>query len=179
MNTMKRGFLKFYILKLLSEESLTGYGLMKRIEEETGFWKPSTGSMYPLLQSLEDQGLITHEGEEERKMYSLTKHGRSALAEAYQAKTEMLESLQHACDVYGRIFGKEDIEGVRKQMHSWLHEGTPHIFEHIPKDLRMRVLLMRHTLSSLPYERLSKAEIQKIKGILETALTELGEFFDS
>jgi PadR family transcriptional regulator PadR len=178
MSMMKRGFLKFYILKLLSEESLTGYGLMKRIEEETGFWKPSTGSMYPLLQSLEDQDLIAHEGEEERKMYSLTERGRTALTEAYQAKVEILESLQNACKVFGRIFGPEEVESVRKQMHSWFHEGTAHGFENIPKDVRTRVLLLRHTLMSLPYEKLSKSQIQRIKGVVEAALTELGEFID-
>lgn len=178
MNTMKRGFLKFYILKLLSEESLTGYGLMKRIEEDTGFWKPSTGSMYPLLQSLEDQGLITHEGEEERKMYSLTERGRAAVAETYQAKTHILESLQRACEVFGRLFGHEDVEGLRKQVQQWLYEGTPHGSEQIPKELRTRVMLMRHALASLPYKRLSKSQIQKLNLILETALTGLGEFIE-
>lgn len=179
MNTMKRGFLKFYILKLLSEQSLTGYGLMKRIEEDTGFWKPSTGSMYPLLQSLEDQGLITHEGEEDRKVYNLTKRGHTALEETNQAKSDMLQSLQRACDVFGRVFGSEDVEGIRKQMQSWFQESAPHGSEHIPKDLRTRVLLLRHALSSLPYEKLSKPQIQKISKILETALTELAEFIDS
>ena len=179
MNLMKRGFLKFYILKLLSEESLTGYGLMKRIEEDTGFWKPSTGSMYPLLQSLEDQGLITHQGEEDRKVYSLTKRGHTALEETNQAKAEMLQSLQNACDVFSRVFGNEDVEGIRKQMQSWFHESAPHGSEHIPKDLRTRLLLMRHALSSLSYEKISKQHIQKINKILETALTELGDFIDS
>ena len=179
MNIMKRGFLKFYILKLLSEESLTGYGLMKRIEEETGFWKPSTGSMYPLLQALEDQRLITHKGEEERKMYGLTDRGRTALAETVQAKAEILESLQRACDVFGRIFGKEEAEGVRKQIHSWFHEGTTQSSELIPKALRSRVLLVRHTLLNVHYEKLSKQQIQRINKILDEALTELGEFIDT
>jgi len=179
MSSIKRGFLKFYILKLLSQENLTGYGLMKRIEEETGFWKPSTGSMYPLLQSLEEQGLVTHEGEEERKMYSVTERGRTALAETIQAKSEILESLQNACEVFGRIFGPEEAEGVRKQLHHWFHEGTPHSSEHIPRALRSRVLLVRQTLLNLPYEKLSKQQLQKINKIMEEMLTQLGEFFDA
>lgn len=180
---MTRGFLKYYILKLLSEEPLTGYGLMKRIEEETGFWKPSTGSMYPLLQALEDQELITHEGggstagsKEDRKVYSLTKQGRTALAAACQAKAEILESLQRSFDVCGRIFGAQEAEELSKQMQSWFKEGAPPGFEKIPKSLKPRLFLLRQILFSLPYEKLSEKQIRKINEILDGALTQLGEF---
>ncbi len=178
MHPMTRGFLKYYILKLLSEEPLTGYGLMKRIEEETGFWKPSTGSMYPLLQALEDQGLITHEGEEDRKVYSLTKHGHAALTEAHRAKAEILESLQRAFEVCGRVFGREEVELLRKQMQSWFKAGMPPGLEKIPNPLRPRLFLLRQMLFSLPYEKLSERQIRKINGILEWALTQLGEFVE-
>jgi len=176
MNPLKRGFLKYYILKLLSEEPLTGYGLMKRIEEETGFWKPSTGSMYPLLQVLEDQGLISHEGEEDRKVYSLTDGGREALVQAHQAKAEILEGLQRAFKVCGRVFGQEEITELKQHMQSWFKEGAPPGFEKIPKSLRPRLFLLRQILFSLPYEKLSERQIRKINEILEGALTQLGEF---
>lgn len=176
MHPMTRGFLKYYILKLLSEEPHTGYGLMKRIEEETGFWKPSTGSMYPLLQALENQALITHEGEEDRKVYSLTKQGQAALAAACQAKAEILEGLQRAFEVCGRVFGREEVELLRRQMHSWLKGDTPPGFEKIPKSLRPRLFLLRQILFSLPYEKLSERRIKKINEILDGALTQLGEF---
>lgn len=172
---MKRGFLKYYILKLLGEEGLSGYGLMKRIEEETGFWKPSTGSMYPLLQSLEEQGLITHEGEEDRKEYYLTEQGRTSLAETYQAKTEILEGLRRAFEVFGRIFGEEDVEPLRSRLESLVQSESLGV-EQIPPSLQSRILLLRHLLLALPYERLSTAQLDEIDRTLEEALAKLGEF---
>lgn len=136
MQPMIRGFLKYYILKLLSEESLSGYGLMKRIEEETGFWKPSTGSMYPLLQMLEEQELVTHEGggstagsKGDRKVYSLTEQGRAALAKAHQAKAEIFESLRRTFEVCSRIFGQEEVAEFIQYMQNWFKEGTPPCLE--------------------------------------------------
>ena len=43
--------LKFMILKTLGEEPCSGYQLVKKINESTG-WKPSYGSMYPLLEGM-------------------------------------------------------------------------------------------------------------------------------
>jgi DNA-binding PadR family transcriptional regulator len=174
---MKRGFLKYYILKLLGEEGLTGYGLMKRIEAETGFWKPSTGSMYPLLQSLEEQGLITHEGEEDRKTYHLTEQGRTSLADAYRAKTEILEGLKRAFEVFARIFGEEDVEPLRTRLESLLQSESLGV-EEIPPSLQSRILILRHLLLSLPYERLSPAQMEAIDRTLEEALAKLSEFVE-
>ncbi|MCY7413416.1 MAG: PadR family transcriptional regulator, partial [Salinibacterium sp.] len=44
-------------------------------------WKPSPGSIYPTLQLLADEGLVTSEQDGERKVYSLTEAGREAAAE--------------------------------------------------------------------------------------------------
>lgn len=174
---MRRGFLKYYILKLLSEGQRSGYGLIKAIEEETGCWKPSTGSMYPLLQALEDQELVTHEGEEDHKVYGLTERGRIALAEAHQAKAEILESLQAACEVFGRIFGdREEAEGLLKQLHGWFSETPLLGLERVPRSTWPRISLMRQMILHLPYERLSERQIRQINEVLEGALAQLGEF---
>ena len=67
---MNRGILRFYVLKLISksESPISGYSLMKLIEEETGFWRPSPGSIYPLLTSLEEEGLVKHFKEKDKKL---------------------------------------------------------------------------------------------------------------
>ena len=43
-----------------------------------GAWKPSPGSVYPTLQLLADEGLVTAEQVGERKVYSLTERARRA-----------------------------------------------------------------------------------------------------
>lgn len=80
---MGRGDVRSAVLVLLAEESMHGYQVIREIEERTGGrWKPSAGSVYPTLQMLADEGLVTASTENDRKTYSLTDAGREAAAEA-------------------------------------------------------------------------------------------------
>lgn len=74
-----RGDVRAAVLALLAEEPMHGYQIIREIEERTeGSWKPSAGSVYPTLQLLADEGLITAEELRGRKTYSLTETGRAA-----------------------------------------------------------------------------------------------------
>ncbi|MBS7627233.1 PadR family transcriptional regulator, partial [Candidatus Bathyarchaeota archaeon] len=45
-----KGFLRYKVLKLLKEKPMAGSEIMGVIEEQTGgYWRPSPGSIYPLL----------------------------------------------------------------------------------------------------------------------------------
>jgi DNA-binding PadR family transcriptional regulator len=79
---MGRGDVRAAILALLAEKPMHGYQLIQEIEERSnGAWKPSPGSVYPTLQLLTDEGLISVEESSGRKTYSLTEAGR-VLADA-------------------------------------------------------------------------------------------------
>jgi hypothetical protein len=55
-----RGDVRAAILVLLDEEPRNGYAIMQEIEERSaGAWRPSPGSVYPVLQQLEDERLGT------------------------------------------------------------------------------------------------------------------------
>ena len=59
-----------------------GYEVIQELERRTeGRWRPSAGSIYPTLQLLEDEGLVTSEEVERRRTYSLTDAGRTTAAE--------------------------------------------------------------------------------------------------
>jgi DNA-binding PadR family transcriptional regulator len=75
----RRGDVRAAILDLLaSGQPRNGYQLIQEIAERTsGIWRPSAGSVYPALQQLEDEGLISPEGEGRRRLYVLTDEGRS------------------------------------------------------------------------------------------------------
>ena len=97
---MGRGDVRTAILALLSEAPMHGYQLIRAIEERTdGRWKPSAGSVYPTLQLLADEGLVTAEMSQDRKTYSLTEAGKEAAAEVMDAtpwaKAEASESGNH------------------------------------------------------------------------------------
>ena len=84
----KRGDVRAAILATLAEEPMHGYQIMQRLQERSGgFWQPSAGSVYPTLQLLEDQGLVTSEDIEGRRVYTLTEKGREQ-AEAAKQRAE-------------------------------------------------------------------------------------------
>jgi DNA-binding PadR family transcriptional regulator len=81
----RRGDVRAAILALLAEEPRNGYQIMQELSERSGgAWRPSPGSIYPALQQLEDEGLVTVEEVDGRKAYSLTDAGREEVA----ARTE-------------------------------------------------------------------------------------------
>ena len=80
---MGRGDVRTAILVALAEEPMHGYQVIQAIEARTnGAWKPSPGSVYPTLQLLADEGLVTAAEEGERKVYSLTEAGRESARDA-------------------------------------------------------------------------------------------------
>lgn len=81
---MGRGDVRAAVLALLAERPMHGYQIIQQIEERSGgAWKPSPGSVYPTLQLLTDEGLLTATEADGRKTYELTEGGR---AEADAAK---------------------------------------------------------------------------------------------
>jgi DNA-binding PadR family transcriptional regulator len=78
-----RGEVRAAVLALLAEQPMHGYQIIREIEERShGSWKPSAGSIYPTLQLLSDEGIVSTEESNGRKIYSLTEAGREEVAEA-------------------------------------------------------------------------------------------------
>jgi DNA-binding PadR family transcriptional regulator len=58
-----------------------GYQIMQELESRSGGrWRPSAGSVYPTLQQLEDEQLVSVEEIDGRKTFQLTESGRKAAA---------------------------------------------------------------------------------------------------
>jgi DNA-binding PadR family transcriptional regulator len=77
---VRRGDVRAAILDLLGEgQPWNGYQIIQEIAERTqGVWRPSAGSVYPALQQLEDEGLISAAaGEDRKRNYTLTDEGRT------------------------------------------------------------------------------------------------------
>ncbi|MGP6170389.1 PadR family transcriptional regulator [Microbacterium sp. A204] len=75
---MARGDVRAAVLSLLAEEPMHGYQIIREIEDRSGgSWKPSAGSVYPTLQLLADEGLVSADEQNGRKTYSLTEAGRA------------------------------------------------------------------------------------------------------
>jgi DNA-binding PadR family transcriptional regulator len=77
----RRGDVRLAILSLLDDRAMHGYEMIQQLEERTGGrWRPSAGSIYPTLQLLEDEGLVSAEEVDGKRVFSLTDDGREAAA---------------------------------------------------------------------------------------------------
>lgn len=79
MRRMRRGILKFALLKLLDELPRHGYDLIRAVREKG--WGAGAGSVYPVLAALEAAGLISGRDEGDRRIYEITPRGREVLGE--------------------------------------------------------------------------------------------------
>ncbi len=78
----RRGDVRAAILAVLAEQPMNGYQIIQEVAERSGgAWKPSPGSIYPTLQQLEDEGLVTADAAVGRRTFTLTDEGRAYVAE--------------------------------------------------------------------------------------------------
>jgi DNA-binding PadR family transcriptional regulator len=83
---VRRGDVRAAALVLLAEQPRNGYQIIQEIAERSdGYWKPSSGSVYPALQLLEDEGLVEIDTQEGRRTFRLTEAGR-AYVEQHKAE---------------------------------------------------------------------------------------------
>jgi len=72
-----RGDVRLAIISLLVDEPRNGYQIIQEINERTdGLWRVSSGSVYPAISQLEDEGLIEPTDGDGRKLFALTAAGR-------------------------------------------------------------------------------------------------------
>ncbi|MBI4439722.1 PadR family transcriptional regulator [Candidatus Woesearchaeota archaeon] len=159
---MMTGHLKFIVLKYLTRSPLSGYGLMKAIEKETG-WKPSTGSMYPLLESLSKDNYVSSRKEERRKTYSITDEGRMFLEESLKKKSEMLDRMLENWKVFESFSGKGEcgfiIEVIKK-----VKEGE------VPfKEIHPELFQFRENIFRLYKARKLESERDRIRKVIADA----------
>lgn len=94
----QKGYMRIAVLILLSKKRYHGYEIMKEIRDRTsGFWRPTAGGVYPILQSLEKAGYI--EGEwvfqekRRRKTYKITETGRLILDRALAKQSQIANNM--------------------------------------------------------------------------------------
>jgi len=107
---MKIGAVSLWLLLLLSERPMYGYEIIRELEKRfSGYWKPQTGTIYPALDRLEKNHLVTsriefREDAPDRKHYALTDTGRAELASTMSYWTKMTEVLETYRETHQSIF---------------------------------------------------------------------------
>ncbi|MEM1564632.1 MAG: PadR family transcriptional regulator [Candidatus Bathyarchaeia archaeon] len=86
-----KNLLDIQILRIINKQPTWGYQIKKQIEAMSGL-KIRHGALYPLLQKLENKGLITsqkqQQGKRTRKMYTLTEKGKKYMTAYYNVIKE-------------------------------------------------------------------------------------------
>ena len=92
-----RGLLRFLVLNMLIKKPMSGAEIVEVIEKETGGrWKPSSGSIYPLLARLHDTDYTAELASEETgmKRYILTAKGKAFLEKQVNFGQKLLDKLE-------------------------------------------------------------------------------------
>ena len=91
----RHGRLRLYLLRLLDEEPRHGYEVIRLLRDRfMGVYAPSPGTIYPRLARLEEEGLVTHDEENGRKVYRITEAGREEL----RSRGDELDELESLSD---------------------------------------------------------------------------------
>ncbi|WP_084959359.1 PadR family transcriptional regulator [Thermoactinospora rubra] len=122
------GRLRLYLLKLLEESPRHGYEVIRLLQDRfLGVYSPSPGTIYPRLARLEEEGLVTHEVIDGKKVFSLTDEGRAEL----NARLDELADLEQEITESVQDIAREVKEDVRATVRSLREELT-----HMAKNVR-------------------------------------------
>ena len=99
----RRGDVRAAVLALLLERPMHGYELIQQIEERSGgVWRPSPGSIYPTLQLLADEGLVSGDESGGRRLFTLTDAGREE-ASRYEGRSPFTQERDESFEVAHRF----------------------------------------------------------------------------
>jgi DNA-binding PadR family transcriptional regulator len=117
----RHGRLRLYLLRLLDEEPRHGYEVIRLLRDRfMGVYAPSPGTIYPRLARLEEEGLVTHDEENGRKVYRITEAGREEL----RSRGDELDELEEELSASVSDIVREVREDVRDTVRSLREELT-------------------------------------------------------
>ncbi len=115
----RHGRLRLYLLKLLDEAPRHGYEVIRLLQDRfMGIYAPSPGTIYPRLARLEEEGLVTHDEADGRKVYRITEKGREEL----HARLDDLTELEEEISASVRDIAREVTEDVRETVRTLREE---------------------------------------------------------
>jgi DNA-binding PadR family transcriptional regulator len=115
------GRLRLYLLKLLDEAPRHGYEVIRLLQDRfMGVYAPSPGTIYPRLARLEEEGLLTHDEEDGRKIYRITDKGREEISR----RLDELDDLEREITESVSGIAREVKEDVRETVRSLREELT-------------------------------------------------------
>lgn len=160
-----RGHLKKLILKLLEKESLSGSEIINKINTIFN-WTPSCGSIYPMLNSIEKEGLSTSTLKDGKKIYSLTIQGKKAIKEMNKERKELINAMEKSYKLLESVYGFDT--NLERDMLEDIKKGDMPFQEIFEESMELKKELIRIKKQ----KKLSK-NASKIKSIINKATADL------
>jgi DNA-binding PadR family transcriptional regulator len=131
----RHGRLRLYLLRLLDEEPRHGYEVIRLLRDRfMGVYAPSPGTIYPRLARLEEEGLVTHDEENGRKVYRITEAGREELRNRGDELDELEEELSASVsDIVREV--REDVRDTVRSLREELTRAAREM-RHAERDSR-------------------------------------------
>ena len=107
-----KGTLPWFVLTQLRDGSLYGNEIIRSMSEKSGHtYKPSPGSVYPILHRYEEEGLISGDWKRgtkaAKRVYKLTRKGRAALPGIQKKMIDEMKVAVHVLEMHIKALEKE------------------------------------------------------------------------
>lgn len=153
-----RGLLKFLVLKMINEKPMSGAEIVEEIEKQTGSWKPSSGSIYPLLASLHKKGLTKELPTDELgfKRYSFTDEGKRFFEKQIAFGKDFIKRIEFLAPM---LVGGFDLECNNERFRRTKESA---------KNLMKSVILLRQNA-----DRISEKDAEELSATLDDCYNKL------
>jgi len=147
---MRIGTVQLWLLLLLSDKPMYGYEIIRELERRfSGHWSPKTGTIYPALEKLEENGLITGQIEfrdhgPDRKHYAITDKGKEELKSSMTQWAKMTEIIDTYRETHQALFRfrktctQEEVAKMLTELGAAFEEGTFEFSEIFPSEEKQR-----------------------------------------
>ncbi|MCF7861222.1 PadR family transcriptional regulator [Candidatus Woesearchaeota archaeon] len=162
---MIKGYLKVLFLKLLKNSEQSGYKLILNTEKYIGR-KPSSGSVYPLLEQLLVGKYIKVRMTGRTKLYSITSNGENLLLRLTKEKQKLMSSQEEIMKVLGHL----DNDTKKKPLFVMNKYITNPI---VLRNMELLLELRRSLESVLQNDKIKPESEKKLRSIIKDAVTQL------
>ncbi len=119
------GALRLLVLGLIAEAPRHGYDIIRDLHDRfQGAYRPSPGSIYPILQMLAEAGLVTSEMHGRQRLFAVSDEGRAYLADQRVELTAINAQLAEASGPIGESAIGEAIQQLRTALYEKLRKSA-------------------------------------------------------
>ncbi|MFA6072856.1 MAG: helix-turn-helix transcriptional regulator [Candidatus Woesearchaeota archaeon] len=165
---MMRGHLRTIILTTLEDKDMSGSEIMGALEKNFG-WKPSCGSVYPVLNLLEDEGyscVKNNNDKSHKKIYSITTKGKIDLKNKKRGRMELADEMVKTQKVMTSIYNIEP-----KQMDDFMNKMKQGQMPFI--QVHSEIEGIKKEMFRLLSKNLLSDNQEKVRSILNVAIADL------